>query len=282
MATIVTRIGKGEALTFAEGDANFINLNNDKIEALVDDPNPQLASSLNANNKNINGVNAINSGSNPVLDISAPLGLALGAEQVNLSGNILRSVATESIELVSQGDVFIELAGGAVEFDFSAFNLGDEQNPFLLGILSAGGNFPNMAVTADFLALSSSDQQTQILINQGGSGDIEINPQNATVANSLKYNEVIHDLGTTDTPTIDVANGNVQTVTIANGLLLPEFDNAIAGQSVTLLVTGSGEVTGTGPQLFAGGENTLTNLSVVSIFYDGAIYWTSISTDFQA
>jgi len=32
MATIVTRIVKGSALTFAEGDANFNNLNNDKIE----------------------------------------------------------------------------------------------------------------------------------------------------------------------------------------------------------------------------------------------------------
>ena len=32
MATIVTRTGKGSALTFAEGDANFTNLNDDKIE----------------------------------------------------------------------------------------------------------------------------------------------------------------------------------------------------------------------------------------------------------
>jgi hypothetical protein len=33
MATIVTRTGKGSALTFAEGDANFTNLNDDKLEA---------------------------------------------------------------------------------------------------------------------------------------------------------------------------------------------------------------------------------------------------------
>lgn len=32
MATIVTRSGKGSALSFTEGDANFTNLNNDKIE----------------------------------------------------------------------------------------------------------------------------------------------------------------------------------------------------------------------------------------------------------
>jgi hypothetical protein len=32
MATIVTRAGKGSALTWTEGDANITNLNNDKIE----------------------------------------------------------------------------------------------------------------------------------------------------------------------------------------------------------------------------------------------------------
>ena len=32
MATIVTRAGKGSALTWAEGDANITNLNNDKME----------------------------------------------------------------------------------------------------------------------------------------------------------------------------------------------------------------------------------------------------------
>lgn len=32
MATIVTRAGKGSSLSFAEVDANFTNLNNDKLE----------------------------------------------------------------------------------------------------------------------------------------------------------------------------------------------------------------------------------------------------------
>ena len=32
MATIVTRSGKGSPLTHTEGDANFTNLNNDKLE----------------------------------------------------------------------------------------------------------------------------------------------------------------------------------------------------------------------------------------------------------
>ena len=32
MATIITRSGKGSPLTHTEGDANFTNLNNDKLE----------------------------------------------------------------------------------------------------------------------------------------------------------------------------------------------------------------------------------------------------------
>ena len=38
MSTIVTRTGKGSALTFAEGDANFTNLNNDKLENITSEP----------------------------------------------------------------------------------------------------------------------------------------------------------------------------------------------------------------------------------------------------
>lgn len=95
------------------------------------------------------------------------------------------------------------------------------------------------------------------------------------------YSETIYDLGSTDTPTIDVANGNVQSIGITSGLALPAFSNAQAGQSVTLLVSGSGTATGTADHLFAGGQTDLTNDSVVTIVYDGTNYWCSIATDFQ-
>ena len=95
------------------------------------------------------------------------------------------------------------------------------------------------------------------------------------------YAETIHSLGTTDTPAIDVANGNVQSVTISSGLTLPVFSNASAGQSVTLLVSGSGTATGAAGYLFAGGNTDLTTNSVISILYDGTNYWASIATDFQ-
>lgn len=156
MATIVTRTGKGSALTFAEGDANFTNLNNDKLENISADTNPALGGDLDC------------------------------------------------------------------------------------------GNFV------------VSDLKLQ------------------------EYKEIIHSLGTTDTPTLNPANGNVQSVTIGSALTMPAFTSASAGQSITLIVNGSGTASGTGAYIFAGGNKTLTTKSIVSIFYDGTTYWTSIATDFQA
>ena len=95
------------------------------------------------------------------------------------------------------------------------------------------------------------------------------------------YAETIHSLGSTDTPAINVANGNIQSVTITSGLALPAFTSASAGQSVTLLVSGSGTATGATGYIFAGGATTLTTKSAISIVYDGTNYWTSIATDFQ-
>ena len=113
----------------------------------------------------------------------------------------------------------------------------------------------------------------------GGALDCQGNDiQDATLED---YKETIHSLGSTDSPTITIGNGNVQSVTITSGLSLPAFSDAAAGQSVTLLVTGSGTASGTGAYKFAGGNTTLTSYSVVSIFYDGTTYWASIATDFQ-
>ena len=49
MATIVTRAGKGSALTWTEGDANITNLNTAKIEHVVEDTTPQLGGDLDVN-----------------------------------------------------------------------------------------------------------------------------------------------------------------------------------------------------------------------------------------
>jgi hypothetical protein len=97
------------------------------------------------------------------------------------------------------------------------------------------------------------------------------------------YTETVYDNGSTDSPSIDPSNGSVQSVSITSNLNLPAFTNPETGQSVTLLVTGTGTVTDStaGSYRLAGGSVDLTSYSVVSIFYDGTTYWASVSTDYQ-
>ena len=194
MATIVTRTGKGSALTFAEGDANFTNLNDDKIE---------------------------------LTDLSVTQNSASG------TGTLTYNNTTGTF---SYTPPVIPAAGIA--------NVVDDTTPQLGGDLDAQGN-----------------------------KIIDVTLQD--------YVEEMHSLGSTDAPTLNPANGNVQIITITSGLTLPAFTSPTVGQSLTLLVTGSGTCSGVAAYKFAGGNTTLTNLSVVSIFYDGATYWTSIATDFQ-
>jgi hypothetical protein len=53
MTTIVTRAGKGSALTWTEGDDNFTNLNTAKLENVVEDTTPQLGGDLDMNGRKL-------------------------------------------------------------------------------------------------------------------------------------------------------------------------------------------------------------------------------------
>ena len=114
-----------------------------------------------------------------------------------------------------------------------------------------------------------------------------LDAQGQVISNPIikDYAETVEALGSTDSPTLTVANGNVKTVTISNALNLPAFVDAAAGQTVTLVVSGSGTAAASGgaSYKFAGGNKTLTNDSIVSIHTpDGTNYFASIATNFTA
>ena len=160
MATIVTRAGKGSALTFTEGDANFTNLNTDKLENVVEDTTPQLGGNLDG------------------------------------QGN--------KVENVEMDD----------------------------------------------------------------------------------YKETIYTGGsTTGTITPDVANGNVQKISLTGNITFSAFANAETGQSMTLIIdtNGTGR-TLTSTMLFAGGNKTLSTtdtVDIMTVFYDGTTYYASLANDFS-
>ena len=241
MATITLRSVKGSALTFAEGDANFSNLNNDKLEDITGESIGDL-SDVDITSNTDGYVLTYNSG----------------------SGNLELQQAAAGVDSLSAlTDVTVSAPptdGNVLQYD------------------SGSGQWIDSAITqatGNELENLVEDTTPQLGGNLDAQGNIVSN------VDLKDYKETIHSLGSTDTPSIDVANGNVQSVTISAGLTLPDFTNAETGQSVTLLVSGSGTATGSANYKFANaGSTTLTNDSVISIFYDGTTYWTSIATDF--
>ena len=279
---------KGSALTYAELDNNFVHLlrqgsvtvrgdsgtdqtlgEPDKDSILQIAGGADISTTISSDSAGESVVTIAYTGSGGLADVVDDTTPQLGGS-LDVNGN--------SIVSASGGDIAITPDGsGSVVID--------------------GINYPQADGSADqFIKTDGAGQLSFASITEASGSELEnvvedttpqlggdLDCQGNKIQNPVleDYAETIYSLGSTDTPTITVSNGNVQSVTITSGLTLPAFSDAATGQSVTLLVSGSGTASGTGSHKFAGGNTTLTTDSVVSIFYDGTTYWTSIATDFQ-
>lgn len=220
MTTIVTRVGKGSALTFQEGDANFTNLNTDKIEL------------------------------------------------ANLSAG-------------TSGDGSLTYNNTTGQFTYAGPGVAEYRGAFSAGT--------GITVTAGVIASTVSAGIGNVVEDTTPQLGGELDGQGNTVTNvNLKdYKETNFALTYAATITPDVANGNVQTVTLTGAVTFSAFANPEAGQTVTLIIkqdaTGSRTLTST--MKFAGGNNTLTTdasaVDIVSVFFDGTNYYASLATDFK-
>jgi hypothetical protein len=138
------------------------------------------------------------------------------------------------------------------------------------------------------LNTNSGTNSGAITVNQGTNANIVLAPNGTgmTMLNNIEYHEKVHSLGTTSgTVAPDVANGNVQTITLNGNLTLNAFTSPITGQSLTLIInTNSTGRTLTSSMKFAGGEKTLSTTNttdIISVFYDGTNYWASLAKDFK-
>lgn len=247
MSSITLRSTKGSALTFTEMDDNFSNLNTDKLEDITTESIGDLSD-----------VDLTGNANDYILVYNST------------SGNFeVEAKPTTGISNVVE-DTTPQLGGSLDAQSNNITNLGT------LNTHTVPGGTGTLALTSDITFTDVVDDVTPQL---GGDLDCQGNLiQNPVLED---YAETVNSLGTTDTPTLTVSSGNVQSVTITSGLTIPVFSDAASGQSMTLLVSGSGTATGTANHKFAGGNKTLTTDSVISIFYDGTTYWTSIATDFQ-
>lgn len=94
MATIVTRSGKGSALTFVEADANFTNLNSDKIELTNISVGANFPAT-GAGNINYNSSSGVISFSPPTRQGIGAIGSLSDDNTPSLSGNL--DVGTSTI-----------------------------------------------------------------------------------------------------------------------------------------------------------------------------------------
>lgn len=99
------------------------------------------------------------------------------------------------------------------------------------------------------------------------------------------YKETIFSLGSTSgTITPDVANGNVQTITLTGNITFNAFANPQAGQSLTLIVNTNGTSrTLTSTMLFANADKTISTtntVDVITVIYTGTQYLASLSKGF--
>jgi hypothetical protein len=317
MSTIVLRQTKGSALTFAEGDANFSNLNNDKLEDITNESIGDLSDVTTTTPSEGQVLTWTASGQWENQDASAGAtqlselsdvdsGLAPSNGQVLVWNNSNMAFEAQTLSIPSDIDDLSNVtinsptAGQILTYNNS---FGDWRNtdlsvsqavndltdvsitsPSDLQILvySSGtwvNASPNLNALSDVALTSTASNQ---ILSYNGSQFVNTSKiENIEIDN---YKETVYALGSNDSPSIDAANGNVQTVTISAGLDIPDISNFDTGATVTLIVYGNGtatdNTTSTICQFANAGSTDLTNKSIVSIFNDGSNYLVSIATDY--
>jgi hypothetical protein len=295
MSTIYTRATKGSALTWTEGDANINNLNTDKLENIVADTTPQLGGNLDVNGNSIvstsngdivlapNGTGVVSAQADLVVGYGTTAAnvSSLGAYDLVLSTNEGTNSGTITITDGTNGNITIEPNGtGDVHLVTDAVRIGDLNTEARISTYGTG----NLVLTTN----EGNDPDPTITIGNGANADITLTPSGTgmTMLNNIEYHEKIHALGTTGgTIAPNVANGNVQTITLNAALTMNAFTSPVAGQSLTLIINGGTAYTSiTSTMKFAGGIKTLTGtagcVDILSVFYDGTTYFASLNKGF--
>jgi hypothetical protein len=281
--TIVTRAGKGSALTWTEGDTNLTNLR-DATLTVTDGSNSKAL--------DLNSTLTFTAGTNVTLSVNASTGA------VTINSSQPTSVATLTTPRAIYGNNF---DGSAALTQVIASTYGGTGNGFtkFSGPTTAERTFTLPDASSTILvsggALGTPSGGT--VTNLTGTASININgtvgattPAAGTFTNlsstgTLTFKnpiEAVYSLGTTGgTIAPDAANGSVQSITLNSALTLNAFTNPTAGESITLIINGGTAYTSiTSTMKFAGGVKTLTGtascIDIVSIYYDGTTYFASL------
>lgn len=305
---------KGASLTFAELDNNFIHLlrqgsvtvradsgtdqtlgeeDKDSILQLVGGTN--ITSTITSDSA---GETVITFDSSALANIVEDLSPQLGGTLDVQNHTITTTTTNGSIILDADGTGVVYANNGV----YSANDYASSGYGIFTGTTSTG-----FAALTNAGAQGASDPQFALTNGGGatltsGAGVLSFNGASATfnginVSNiQLKdYKESIHTISTDSAGAIniDVADGNIQEITLNENVTFTGFANPEDGQSVTLILIqdGTGSRTFTesldsgGRMLFAGGTSTLSTtanaVDIMSILYAGGIYYASLATNFS-
>ena len=279
MATIVTRSGKGSALTFVEADANFQNLENDKIEYTDISVGAEAAASGD-------GGIAYNNGTG-VLTYTPPTPAGIGAATAAQG-----ALADGALQNVS-GDSSPSLAG---DLDATNYVI---KNTITNGDLNLGANGTGRVKITTGAGI---DLRVGNITNGATDGDVEIATSGDGMINLngpvhiqdlTSFAETIEVLGgVSGTLSINAALGPIKYVVPSGAMTINGLATPISGQTVTLLVDNATNSSNFGITLGAGlftpGGNgvTVTNsgqdlVTITCIDADNGVYVVTAINDFQ-
>lgn len=331
-------VTKGDSLTFSELDNNFIDILQNKIQAIDlngDSGQTTLGQSLANEKFTIAGGTGISTAlttdsageavltiTNTASDANTTYTIGAATDGPNANFTLTGSDAsTDTIQFVAGTGITLNVdSAGAIEivntvtdtdlnttYTVSAVDSGSDAIIRLTGsdastddiTLAAGSNI-TITPVGDTITIASTATApdfaegvlagTNIDVTNDSTGQVTVSLEPVVDAVEFKdYKETIYTGGsTTGTITPDVANGNIQSITLSGNITLNALGNPETGQSMTLIVkqpASGGPYTLSSTMSFAGGTKTLSTaanaVDIISIVYDGTTYFASLSTNFS-